>query len=495
MGAPSSGIKAAGLQAAESLSGSFKAIDAAELNKHQAVLDYWVSIRGDREYPALHDLDPLQISEAGPSSLLLELISGGEDAEIRHCGEAIKGQMDVERIADAPRASIAACVAKKLSLVAISRNFLAFEDQFTTDGATTRCWVTLLPLSAAGAWVDYVYALISFDTVEADAGGPVQEPEVATEDLAGPAQVEETAEPAQVEEIAEPAQMEDAVEPADVQPEMVEEEPPITAAEAAEPQEELEHFEEAVEVSAPKSVAGSGKAGPGFSKLLEDLANLGGFYKSHAEKAGLTFPSEPAAGEEPLEIKTEAQAVEPDSVESAEEPAPAAEVEEQAAVEKPVEPMAAEQMDEPTVVDEQPVDAAAPEEIETPAPVMEGTLQTKLADVRAKADEARMAKLKANLALYEGLSAAYDFALDAEDAPEEYLKLVEAQGLKIQLRSPMKPVVKLAFNGLCDDSTISQLEAVLAWALEQELPRGSLAGRIEEVGGISPILSGQAQAA
>jgi hypothetical protein len=122
-------------------------------------------------------------------------------------------------------------------------------------------------------------------------------------------------------------------------------------------------------------------------------------------------------------------------------------------------------------------------------------LKTKLAEVRAKADEARQAKLRANAALYDGLSAAYDFALDAEGAPEEYLKLVEAQGLKIQLRSPMKPVVKLAFNGLCDDSTISQLEAVLAWALEQELPRGSLAGRIEEVGGIARILNGQAEAA
>ena len=70
--------------------------------------------------------------------------------------------------------------------------------------------------------------------------------------------------------------------------------------------------------------------------------------------------------------------------------------------------------------------------------------------------------MRANVALYEGLSAAYDFALDAEDKPDEYLKLVEAQGLKIQLRSPMKPVVRLAFNGMCDDSMIAQLEAVLA---------------------------------
>jgi hypothetical protein len=99
------------------------------------------------------------------------------------------------------------------------------------------------------------------------------------------------------------------------------------------------------------------------------------------------------------------------------------------------------------------------------------------------------------VALYEGLAAAYDFALDAEESPEEYLKLVEAKGLKIQLRSPMRPVVKLAFEGMCDESTIAQLERVLAWALEQELPRGTLAQRIEEEGGLGPILNGLAQAA
>jgi hypothetical protein len=106
-----------------------------------------------------------------------------------------------------------------------------------------------------------------------------------------------------------------------------------------------------------------------------------------------------------------------------------------------------------------------------------------------------MAKLRANAALYEGLSAAYDFALDAEETPEEYLKLVEAQGLKIQLRSPMKPVVKLAFDGMCDDMTIKQLEAVLAWAFEEELPRGALAERLEASGGIGRILNGEAKAA
>jgi len=35
------------------------------------------------------------------------------------------------------------------------------------------------------------------------------------------------------------------------------------------------------------------------------------------------------------------------------------------------------------------------------------------------------------------------------------------------------------------------LEAVLAWALEQELPRGSLAAQIEAAGGIARILNGE----
>ena len=48
---------------------------------------------------------------------------------------------------------------------------------------------------------------------------------------------------------------------------------------------------------------------------------------------------------------------------------------------------------------------------------------------------------------------------------------------------------------MCDDATIKQLEAVLAWAFDEELPRGALADRIEAAGGLGPILSGLPRAA
>ena len=145
--------------------------------------------------------------------------------------------------------------------------------------------------------------------------------------------------------------------------------------------------------------------------------------------------------------------------------------------------------------EEEPITAVPEEQVQpTAKPVysVEGTLQNKLSDVRALAEEAREAQVRSNLALYEGLSAAYDFALDAEEQPEEYLRLVEGQGLKIQLRSPMKPVVKLAFDGTCDEPTIKQLEAVLGWALKHDLPRGTLSERIQAEGGIGAILNGHA---
>jgi hypothetical protein len=473
MGAPVSDMKADEQPTAELLLKAFKTIDAAERRRHATVLNYWLSIRGDRELPPLHDLDPLEISDAAPSSILLELIGGGEDAEIRHLGEKLKEQGEAERIIDAPRPSLLACIASKLSIIAISRNALSFEDEFETADGPMRCWVTLLPLSSAGAWVDYVYGFASFDAVPVETPEAVTAPDAEVEvEVEVEVEIASTAEP---EPEPEAAVIEEHEAAAEIEPE-----PPV---EPAEPVEIAEVTEDAEPGAAETSKA------PGFSKLIDSLAGLTGFYGSNA-KVEPTLP--PVSQAEPVDVAPEEPvAFEPPVPEPVE------------VVDEPVLELADEVAAAP-IVDETPVEPVIEDVTEEaaaePAPAelvnaMEGTLQSKLDDVRGKADEARMAKLQSNAALYDGLSAAYDFALDAEDAPEEYLKLVEAKGLKIQLRSPMTPVVKLAFEGMCDDATIGQLEAVLAWALEQDLPRGSLAEKIQSEGGIAPILSGLAKAA
>src|SRR5688572_9622167 len=167
MGAPGSGMDAAEQPPAETLLTALRTIKAPERAKHEAVLGYWLSIRGDKEFPPLHDLDPLEISDAGPCSILLELIGGGQDAEVRHLGEALQSEVGVSRIIDAPSPSLLSSIARKLPIVSISREFLAFEDSYSTSAGMTRCWVTLLPLSSCGSWVDYVYAFVTVDSTGA----------------------------------------------------------------------------------------------------------------------------------------------------------------------------------------------------------------------------------------------------------------------------------------------------------------------------------------
>ena len=522
MGAPNRAMQAADQPAAEALLSAFKTIDPAERQRHAQVLSYWQSIRGDKEFPPLHDLDPLEISDAGPSSVLLELLSGGHDAEIRHLGEALRDEGWPEQIMDAASPSVLASIAKKLPIVAISRDFLAFEDEYSNDAGTTRCWVTLLPLSGGGAWVDYVYALVSSETVEAKAAKAAEKPAKKAEaKQPDPDPVEDTTvedpvaeEPIVEEAVEEPAVEEPAVEEA-VAEEPVSEEPPSEdpaseedqvaedpAAEVSEPVEEDSDALELVDEVEPKSekdaeaepttaeepvaeaaqpeepvAAAVAKAAPGFSKLFDSLAGLTGFYAQGVK----VEPVVPADEKPAKKANAEESVVEEAVAESKADGAPKANAEaEEELSTKPAKQAA----------DEAPTKA----EPKQPTRASEGVLQTKLQEVRAKADEARQARLRANAALYEGLSAAYDFALDAEDSPEEYLRLVEAKGLKIQLRSPMTPVVKLAFDGLCDENAIAQLEAVLAWALSEDLPRGSLCERIEAAGGIAHLLNGEGAA-
>lgn len=480
---------------AETLLSSLRTIAAAERRKHASVYNYWLSIRGNREFPPIHDLDPLEISDAGAFSILLEMIGGGEDAEIRHLGRAISGGLKVQNVSEAPNPSLLSCIATRLPVVAACRDAFAFEDEFETKDGKTRCWVSLLPFSATGTWIDFVYGFVSLDPgsvagqsseAEASAIEGTEEQEVSGEELVAEETVVGTEEIAQPDTAEQPFEDElmAKVEPIPIE-DIVESIPFEEIAGLGAREDPVGVVDEPLETPAP----GPTEEIAGFEALQEPL--------DEAE--------EPVEAD-PVEEFDEAGSIEdlpsPGLVDEPAEPAPVPTVkpgfskkflETLASVKgfygNPVEV----ELDPETVAFE--CGEAAETAPSDPSPTLEGTLQIKLTDVRAKADEARQAKLRANAALYEGLSAAYDFALDAEDRPEEYLKLVQAEGLKIQLRSPMKPVAKLAFEGMCDDSTIKQLEAVLSWAFEEELPRGTLAERIEAEGGIGQILNRESKAA
>ena len=70
--------------------------------------------------------------------------------------------------------------------------------------------------------------------------------------------------------------------------------------------------------------------------------------------------------------------------------------------------------------------------------------------------------------LYRALSLAYDFAIAAQQNPEEYAELLEESGVKAQARAPMTPVVKLVFGIDYDKARLTEFAAALSYGAAPE---------------------------
>ncbi|WP_201752656.1 PAS domain-containing protein [Sphingomonas changnyeongensis] len=115
-----------------------------------------------------------------------------------------------------------------------------------------------------------------------------------------------------------------------------------------------------------------------------------------------------------------------------------------------------------------------------------------LASARDSAEQARGAQARAHGALYAALGRAYDFALVAEDRPEDYQALLAEEGLTVQARAPMTPVVKLVFGADYDKTRLTEYAAVLTHARRIDLQSGELPAWIERfAGGLKGVVAAE----
>jgi hypothetical protein len=119
-------------------------------------------------------------------------------------------------------------------------------------------------------------------------------------------------------------------------------------------------------------------------------------------------------------------------------------------------------------------------------------LADRLSAARFCAEEARAADQRSHHALYRALGHAYDFAIAAADAPDDYAELLDDSGIKAQTRAPMTPIVKLVFGAQYDKTRLTEFAAALSWAQREGVAAGALAERIEEQeGGLKAIVAAE----
>jgi hypothetical protein len=132
-------------------------------------------------------------------------------------------------------------------------------------------------------------------------------------------------------------------------------------------------------------------------------------------------------------------------------------------------------------------------------PVVELDEDAGLADrlwaARETADAVKAGEGRTRSALYHALSLAYDFALAAQQNPEDYAELLEESGVKAQVRAPMTPIVKLVFGIDYDKARLTEFAAALSYALRQDVKFGDFQELIEkQAGGLKALVAAERQA-
>jgi hypothetical protein len=122
-------------------------------------------------------------------------------------------------------------------------------------------------------------------------------------------------------------------------------------------------------------------------------------------------------------------------------------------------------------------------------------LADRLWAARETAESAKAGEGRTRASLYRALSLAYDFAVAAQQSPEEYAELLEESGVKAQARAPMTPIVKLVFGIDYDKARLTEFAAALSYAQRQEIASGAFRDFIEkQPGGLKALVAAERQA-
>jgi hypothetical protein len=350
---------------------SVAAIGTDERRMHVRAYNYWVSLLDGRDFPSIEDLEPADLVDFAPHSVLLDFTGGGENPATPYVGAAIRDECDlpqeVQNIDDVPSRSLLSRLTDHYMQIIANRAPVGFEAEFENQRDETICYRgILMPFSSDGDTIDFIYGVINWKKLgEQEQSAPVQ-----------------------------PAPMAEGVED--------------------EPLELNDPLHTAVDAS--------------------------------------------AESDEPLEL-TEAIDV----------------------------PMAA-----PRQRDDSHGEIAIALEVELGD---DAGLADRLCAARESADTVREADGRSREALYQALSKAYDFALAAQDAPEDYSELLEESGVKAQARSPMTPIVKLVFGIDYDKARLTEYAAALSYADRQGIAPGGFLTFIEgQAGGLKALVAAERQA-
>jgi hypothetical protein len=408
------------------------AIGTDERRMHVRAYNYWVSLLDGRDFPSIEDLDSSDVEDFAGNSVLLDFTCGRDNPAIPYIGAAIRDECGLD-----DDARTIADVPSRSLLSRLTDHYMQIIANRAPIGFEAEF------LNQRGENICYRGILMPFSS-DGEAidfiYGVINWKTVggAAEGADAPIESErsvEVTEEADVLLLDEEAEAQDAPEPVAAEPVAVE-------AVETEPEEE--------EPFAPEPVEDEPEA-----------------FASEAE------PDEPA-DEEHLTW----------------DDSPSAEVQDEVAqLEQEVAPRV------PFAWEEGPISEAEPDEVAELVLDENAGLADRLWAARETAETVKAGEGRTRASLYRALSLAYDFAIAAQQNPEEYAELLEESGVKQQARAPMTPIVKLVFGVDYDKARLTEFAAALSYAQRQAIELGGFKSFIEkQPGGLKALVAAERQA-
>ena len=494
--------------------------------------NHWAGQLGNRNFPNIEDLQPEALDDFGPHSVLLGFAGDIEDPEVRFVGAELAKECDAEqgisKLSDVPSRSLLSRITDHYMQILANQAPIGFEAEFVNQrGLTILYRGILLPYSSDNEKIDFIYGVINWkemadqqttdelmleidqalEGMDIDVDTLEDEPDDSNVlDLASFQPAHEEA----IEPVAPVAQPEDEAPTMPkptfgslLTPEGYEDDDddefslpsdwtlsdPTAETDGDYADDSADVYDEDFDQSSEEQEDGEDL---GLARLIESE-----FERAERKPIDLSAldidadaidPEEPAGDTlefvqeefgdtedgEPIE-ETSSEADVPAGGEPVTHEAPALEA----------EPAFEEIADFAFEPDEEPVIALEPAEDAF-------GLYDSLAEARELAAAASQSEDRSRQALYAAVGRAYDVSLAAQDAPEEFAELLEENGLTVQDRAPMTPVVKLVFGADYDKTRLTEYAAALSHAKRIGIERGKLGTFLSEAeGGLKGVVQAE----
>ena len=146
------------------------AIGDDERRMHVRAYNYWASLLQDRQFPSIEDLDPANIEDFAPHSVLLDFTAGIENPALSYLGSALRRECEIEGeiqyIADVPSRSLLSRLTDHYLQIIANGAPIGFEAEFLNQrGAEILYRGILMPFSSDDDTIDFVYGVISWKEI------------------------------------------------------------------------------------------------------------------------------------------------------------------------------------------------------------------------------------------------------------------------------------------------------------------------------------------